>query len=195
MQKKSQNALLTNPNIPDYLSNEQKKKTETMSFRLDNHVLDKLRTESESEGVSLNVLANKIFSRYTEWDMFEPKVGMIPVAKPIVSALFQKLTEQETIELAKKIGQSIVSDISKFMKGSMDIDSFVSWFVTRMKMSDFEINHIIKGLEHKYIVKHDLGYNWSLYHKTVLELIFNNVLERKIDFEINNQMMEITFEK
>ncbi|AFS83133.1 hypothetical protein [Candidatus Nitrosopumilus sediminis] len=177
------------------MSEEQKRKTETMSFRLDSHVLDKIRAESESEGVSLNVLANKIFSRYVDWDMFEPKVGMIPVAKPIVSALFQKLSEQETIELAKQIGQSIVSDISTFMKGSMDIDSFVSWFVTRMKISDFDMNHTINDSKHTYIIKHDLGYNWSLYHKTVLELIFNNVLEKKIDFQIKEMMMEISFEK
>jgi hypothetical protein len=75
------------------MTTEQKKKTETMSFRIDSHILDQIRKESESQGVSLNVLANKIFSRYTEWSMFEPKVGMVPIAKPIVSALFQKLTE------------------------------------------------------------------------------------------------------
>lgn len=179
----------------EYLSSEQKKKTETMSFRLDGHILDNLRKESESQGVSLNVLANKIFTRYVEWGMFEPKVGMVPIAKPIVSALFQKLTEKETIELANQIGHSIVSDIATFMKGSMDIDSFVSWFITRMKISDFEINHTVKGEKHTYIIKHDLGYNWSLYHKTVLELIFNEGLEKKIDSDIKDRMMEISFEK
>ncbi|QLH11030.1 hypothetical protein [Nitrosarchaeum sp. AC2] len=177
------------------MTEEQKKKTETMSFRLDSNVLDKIRKESESQGISLNVLANKIFSRYTEWSMFEPKVGMVPIAKPIVSALFQKLTEKETVELAKKIGQSIVSDIATFMKGTMDVDSFVSWFVTRMRISDFEINHVVKNEKHTYIIKHDLGYNWSLYHKTVLQLIFNDVLEKKIDSEINENMMKIVFEK
>lgn len=177
-----------------HLETEQKKKTETMSFRLDSNILGKLRKESESQEISLNVLANKIFTRYVEWGMFEPKVGMVPVAKPILSALFQRLTEEETIELANKIGHSMVSDIAKFMKGSMDDDSFVSWFITRMKMSDFEVNHIVKGEIHTYIIKHDLGYNWSLYHKTVLELIFNNVLEKKIDSEINDSMMELSFE-
>ncbi|MCV0410184.1 MAG: hypothetical protein K5783_04945 [Nitrosopumilus sp.] len=174
---------------------EQKKKTETMSFRLDREILDKLRSESELQGVSLNVLANKIFSRYVDWGMFEPKVGMVPIAKPIVTALFQKLSEQETIELATQIGHSIVSDIATFMKGSMDIDSFVSWFVTRMKISDFEMNYSIKDSRHSYIIKHDLGYNWSLYHKTVLELIFNDAFEKKIDFNIKDRMMELSFEK
>ncbi|EGG41864.1 hypothetical protein Nlim_1274 [Candidatus Nitrosarchaeum limnium SFB1] len=174
---------------------EPKKKTETMSFRLDSHVLDKIRKESESQGISLNVLANKIFSRYTEWGLFESKVGMIPVAKPIVQMLFQKMTEEETIKMAKKVGQKTVSNISTFMKGTMDVDSFVSWFVTRMKISDFEMNHTVKNNIHTYIIKHDLGYNWSLYHKTVLQLIFNDILSTKIDSEINDSMMKIVFEK
>ncbi|MCV0411245.1 hypothetical protein [Nitrosopumilus sp.] len=177
------------------MSTEQKKKTETMSFRLDSQILDKLRTESESQGVSLNILANKIFSRYVDWGMFEPKVGMVPIAKPIVTALFQKLSEQETVDLAKQIGKSIVSDIATFMKGSLDLDSFVSWFITRMKISDFELNHTIKNSTHSYIIKHDLGYNWSLYHKTVLELIFNDAFEKRIDFKIKDRMTELTFEK
>ncbi|MHA7646658.1 hypothetical protein [Nitrosopumilus sp. S4] len=177
------------------MTEEQKKKTETMSFRLESHILDKMRKESESQGVSLNILANKIFSRYVDWDMFVPKVGMVPIAKPIVSALFQKLSEQETVDLAKQIGQDIVSDIATFMKGSMDVDSFVSWFVTRMKISDFEMNHTVNNSTNNYIIKHDLGYNWSLYHKTVLELIFNDVFEKKIDVIIKDRMMEISFEK
>lgn len=177
------------------MNTEQKKKTETVSFRVDSQNLDKLRTESESQGVSLNVLANKIFSRYVDWDMFEPKVGMVPIAKPIVTALFQRLSEEETTELARQIGKSIVSDIATFMKGSLDVDSFVSWFVTRMKISDFEINHTVQNSTHRYIIKHDLGYNWSLYHRTVLELIFNDVFEKKINFEIKDRIMELSFDK
>lgn len=191
----TQKDIINDHIVGEQLTTEQKKKTETMSFRLDSDILDKLRKESESQGVSLNVLANRIFSRYVEWDMFEPKVGMVPVAKPIINALFQKLSESETIELAKKVGQSIVSDIATFMKGSMDVDSFVSWFETRMRMSDFEINHSVKDGKYTYIIKHDLGYNWSLYHKTVLKLIFSDLLEKRIDVEINDRMMNLVFEK
>lgn len=166
-----------------------------MSFRLDIDVLDKLRKEADSQGISLNVLTNKILSRFTEWGMFEPKVGMVPVAKPILNALFQKLSEKETIDLANKIGQSIVSDIATFMKGTMDTESFISWFETRMNMSAFEMNHKETTDSHSYVIKHDLGYNWSLYHKTVLELIFRDILGKKIDVEINDRMMKILFEK
>lgn len=169
------------------------KKSDTMSFRLDADVLEKLRNEAKREDVSLNVLANRIFKRYVEWDVFESKVGMIPVARPILDALFKKFTEKEIVDLAHTVGQDIVGDIAKFMKGDMSLTSFISWFETRMKMSGFEMNHNIKSQNHTYIVKHDLGYNWSLYHKTVLELIFHDVLQKPIQFEMNERLITFTF--
>ena len=56
------------------------KKTATMTFRIDEDILNKLRTESEHRETSLNTFVNQIFKRYVEWDMFESKVGMIPIA-------------------------------------------------------------------------------------------------------------------
>ena len=164
-----------------------------MSFRIESEVLNRLRQEAENQGISLNVLANKIFLQYASWGVFEPKVGMIPVAKPIVSALFGKLNEKETVDIANNIGKNVVADIAHFMKGTMDVESFTSWFETRMKMSAFEMNHTTKDQKHTYVIKHDLGYNWSLYHKTVLELIFLETLEKSVTIEINENMMNIVF--
>ncbi|WP_268543876.1 hypothetical protein [Candidatus Nitrosotenuis cloacae] len=169
------------------------KKSDTISFRLDNLVLEKLRKESEKQGLSLNVLVNQILKRYMEWDVFESKVGMIPVARPVLDSLFKKLSEKEVIDIAKKVGGEIVKDIATFMKGTMNLESFMSWFETRMNMSGFDMNHDVKNDTHTYIIKHDLGKNWSLYHKTVLELIFRNVLEKPISIETDARMITLTF--
>lgn len=171
------------------------KKSATISFRLDLEVLEKLKNESEKQEISLNTLANQIFKRYSEWGRFESRSGMVPVAKQVLDALFKKLDEKETINLAKKVGKDTVSDIAIFMKGAMDIDSFLSWFETRMKASAFEMNHNISHGRHSYIVKHNIGYNWSLYLKTVLELIFNETFEKKVDIEISDGMMKIVYDE
>lgn len=171
------------------------KKSATMSFRLDSEVLEKLKNESEKHEISLNTLVNQIFKRYSEWGRYEGKVGMVPVAKQVLNALFKKIDEKETIDLAKKVGKDTVRDIAIFMKGIMDIDSFMSWFETRMKASAFDMNHNISHGTHSYIIKHDIGYNWSLYHKIVLELIFNETFEKKVDVEISEGMIKIIFDE
>ncbi len=51
------------------------KKTSTMTFRIDEDVLSKLRSESEHRETSLNTFVNHIFKRYVEWDMYEAESG------------------------------------------------------------------------------------------------------------------------
>ena len=169
------------------------KKTSTMTFRIDEDVLNKLRAESEHRETSLNTFVNQIFKRYVEWDMFESKVGMVPIAKPIIVELFGKMSKEEIVEMANRIGKNVVRDIALFMKGDINLASFMSWFEARMKASSIEINHNMKNGYHSFIVKHDLGENWSLYHKTVLELIFSEVLEKKIQFDYNSGMISFKF--
>ena len=81
------------------------------------------------------------------------------------------------------------------MKNRMDIDSFLSWFETRMNSSSTETNHSIQNGFNVYVLKHELGENWSLYHKIVLELIFNEIFEKSIDISISNTTIRFKFRK
>ena len=42
-------------------------------------------------------------------------------------------------------------------------------------------------------MKHDLGKNWSLYHKALLKSIFNDMLGKHIDIIISPSMLHFTF--
>jgi len=166
-----------------------------MTFRIDEAVMNILRTESDSREVSLNTLVNQILKRFVLWDRYESRVGMIPLARSVVSALFDKMTQEEIIEMAQQLGKNAVHDIALFMKGKIDLSSFISWFEMRMKSSSIEVSHSKQNGQHIYIVKHDLGYNWSLYHKTVLELIFNEVLTRRIQITMTHTTLSLEFEE
>jgi len=169
------------------------KKTSTMTFRIDEDVLNKLRSESEHRETSLNTFVNQIFKRYVEWGMYESRVGMVPIAKPIIVELFGKMSKDEIVDMANRIGKNVVRDIALFMKGDISLSSFISWFEARMRASSIELNHNIKESNHTFIVKHDLGENWSLYHKIVLELIFKDILEKKVDFDYDAGMISFRF--
>jgi hypothetical protein len=123
---------------------------------------------------------------------------MIPLAKPIIIEFFQKTSHEEIVEMAKRIGKNVVKEITLFMKGRIDANTFLTWFENRMKTSSIEItHHRLKNNDnkHSYIIKHELGENWSLYHKTILELIFNDVLGKHIDnIIISPTMLSFVFE-
>lgn len=171
----------------------ESKKTATMTFRLDENVLRILRSESEHNQITLNSLVNQLLKRYVEWDMFEPKVGMIPIAKPIVIQLFSKMTKEDISNMATEIGKDVVHDIALFMKNRMDLESFLSWFETRMSSSLTETNHTIQDGYHVYVLKHELGENWSLYHKIVIELMFNEIFNKTVNVTISNTTIRFKF--
>jgi hypothetical protein len=172
------------------------KRTVTMTFRIDERTMDILKSESEQKEVSLNILINQILRRYVDWQMYEPKVGMITIARPVASALFERMSEADVTKMARDVGKNAVHDIALFMKGKMDLPSFMSWFESRMKISSIEFSHTkLSQGKHSYVMKHDLGYNWSLYHKTLLELIFSEILHRRADIAITATTMTLSFEE
>ena len=169
------------------------KRSVTMTFRIDERIMKLLRNESERRDISLNILVNHALKQFVEWDMYASKAGMIPVAKPVVSALFDKMTPQETIELASKVGHSAIHDIALFMQSKMDLQSFLSWFEMKMKNSSIEFSHRLVNCTHTYVMKHELGYNWSLYQKTLLQIMFGEIFEKQIDISIYDTTITFQF--
>lgn len=175
-------------------------RTTTITFRVNENLIRKLKEEAEDREISLNTLANQIFKRYVEWDSYEPKVGMIPIAKPVLIQLFENISEDKIIEIATNVGKSAVKDIALFMKHRIDIDSFLEWFETRMKTASVELSHQ-KAKEnsntiHSYIIKHDLGNNWSIFHKTIFESVLQELLGKKLkNVSVTPTMFSFAFEE
>ena len=174
---------------------QDKRKTSTFTLRIDEGIAKSLQNDSQLQDISLNTLINKILKRYVEWDSYEPKVGMIPMAKPVITTLFNMMSEEEILDLVSNFGKNVVQDIAYFMKMKSDPDSFLTWFEIRMRRSFVEFNHLQENDRHIYILKHDLGYKWSLYHKKILERIFNEIFNNPVSIVISDFMLTIKFER
>jgi hypothetical protein len=132
--------------------------------------------------------------------MLASKVGMIPIARPILSEIFQNImTKEQVIELADKVAKNVISETAHFMKGSLTLESFLSWLKTRMEYSS-KVNCTIEDSisyinpQIKIIFKHDLGENWSIYHKIIFERIFYEILGKKeVEIEISNTAISLCF--
>ena len=183
----------------------KKKETVTMTFRIDKDVFNKLHLESESHGISFNSLLNSILKDYVEWNIFQPQAGMIPVVKPVLVAVFAKMSKDEIIDLAKRIAKDAIKDVCLFMTGKGDLDSFLSWIELRVKKCGAEICYGTKNLDNNQsssndddyalIIKHDLGENWSLYNKILLESIFNQAFEKRVHIQISSTIIALKLER
>ncbi len=168
------------------------KKTSTITFRLDDDTIKRLRSESASKQVSTNTLVNQALKRFLDWDLHESSAGFVSLSKPVFLKIFNNLKQKDIVDIASHLGKTEIQNIALFMRGKIDLKSFLSWFELRMINSTVHVNHVDDDGLHRYVMKHDLGKNWSLYNKTILELIFKDVFHKKIEINIDKKM--ISFE-
>lgn len=163
----------------------KKKRTSVMSFRLDEDIVEALRQEAEEEEISLNVLANHVFRRYVEWERDAQKTGSIPITKGLLMVLINEIDDKRIEELVRKVGKVIAKEEILYMESNYDLDSFIKWLEARNRTSGFAQKHIVNGRTHEFIIQHDLNMKWSLYMKTLFEVILDDVYKKKVDFNIS----------
>src|SRR5918911_3692211 len=160
--------------------------TTSLTTRLDADTLRELEDEANRTGIALSNLAKQILTNYARWDKFVSKAGMIPVAKGVISEAFDRLSEDDVVRLGTSVGKNALKDIILFMKGKVDLDSLFSWLELWLKRnSTAGFNYIVENGLHTCIMKHNLGSKWSLYHKTVLQLMIREILGASSIIEIN----------
>lgn len=170
------------------------KKSSTITFRLDENTIKRLRNESGHRQVSTNTLVNQALKQFLDWGMYESTVGFVIINKQVFIQIFNKFAQKEIIDIATRVGKDEVKNMALFMKGRIDIQSFLAWFELRMINSAVQVSHIHEdGGFHRYVMKHELGKNWSVYHKTILELIFEEVFNKKMDIKIDKTMISFEF--
>jgi len=177
-----------------YHDDKKKKGTSVMSFRLDEDIVDALRKEAEEEEVSLNVLAGHVFRRYVEWERDARKVGFIPVNKELLTSLIGELDDKR-IEDIVRLGKNIFKAQILYMENRYDLDSFLKWMEVTNRMSGFAQKHVVEAKTHEYIIQHDLNMKWSLYMRTLYEMILDDVYKKKIDFEVTPSTIVFKIER
>jgi hypothetical protein len=190
-------------------SSDYHKKTRSISFRLDSFTIDELQKEADQKEISLNVLVNQVLKRYSDWDRYENRIGMMPVPKVMLSSLIEKAItlaknngleniepyREEIIKQAADIAFNLMKDSVLFMKKQYNLWVVLSVLEEYMKVSGIKADHKIEaGQKHVFIIQHELGENWSLFTKELLRLIFENLAKVRIESSItpNTTIAEVT---
>jgi hypothetical protein len=164
-------------------------------------VIDELQMEADNREVSLNVLVNQVLKRYSEWDRYETKIGMMPVPKVILSSLIDRAINvakssgikdvdryrDDIIKQAAQIAFGLMKDSVLFMKRNYNLWVVLSVLEEYMKVSGIKADHRLEGSrKHVFVIQHELGENWSLFTKELLALIFQNLANVKAEISVTS---------
>ena len=168
-----------------------KKKTETTTLRLNQGILDKLLTESTANGITLNALVNQVLKRYTEWDSFEPKVGLMSVPKEITKSIFDILEDGEITQIAEQVGKIEYRNMVLIMQKEFDFDSFLDWLEKKLLQSNISITRVSKRDRQQYIINHNMGRKWAYYHQAIIEMLNKEYFKYDLRVDFDDKLLII----
>lgn len=91
----------------------------TRSFRLEREVLSILDDESKRMGISVNALVGIILRRYSEFTRFLSKIDLVVINREVLTALLDRLDEDEAYRLGSELGETVLPDTVIFWKKEM----------------------------------------------------------------------------
>jgi hypothetical protein len=163
----------------------------SISIRLANLTVDKLKEEAKNEGITLNTLVNQIFVEYLQWDRTASKAGWVVVLSDVVKKLMNELDDKTLYKIAVLTADSH-KDIRLMMTGDDTLDGFFSILRNRLRKSgiDYTESHE-KGMI-KFVIHHNMGKKWSFFYKTQHERMLKNLGQTSAcDFTDNTLVINV----
>ena len=145
---------------------EATKKTITRTFRISEGWDSVLKVEAARQGLSVNVLMNKILRKYSLFDKWADRSGILKLTPPVFRDILEIVPEEDLGEAGEKSG-SKASDLLSAMGLQMDYDSFVYMMEEVLGGQDFggwfRCFRNTQGSGEIFHLQHDLGLGWSAY--------------------------------
>ncbi|MGC2382757.1 MAG: hypothetical protein WA631_06575 [Nitrososphaeraceae archaeon] len=155
----------------------KRKKTATISFRMDSKYEQLLRNEAEEKKVSLNTLANQIFGEHLEWQRYIERFGTIVMSKDAFKLILEFLSEEKVIDLASSIASKAPVEFILFKWKDLNSDNvinFVRMFFGHCGYGQYD--YIKDKSTNKFSIRHELGRKGSLFLTTYIKTVVKSTL-------------------
>lgn len=157
---------------------QKKEVTRSITYRLPAKIVEELETEAMQKNISHNVLVKQILEKYTRWDRFADKIGIIPIPKSILEELGKEMTGTDINRIISAI-VPLIKESVLFMKGAYDLKRCIETLEDYMRASGMKSDHRIEGGIHHFIVQHELGLKWSFFTEQLFKEIFHEFVPNK----------------
>ena len=156
----------------------RKASSDSVTFRLNSIVLEKLSKRADLQKTSLNVLVNQILQNYVEWDADSIKAGWIPTQRTTLMKLIESIDEKNVPNIAKESAKLCGKNSILYMYGKYDLEHLLKNIRSKAQHSGHNIKEYDEDNNHEIVIQHDLGWKWSIFLKSYYQEIFYEVNQR-----------------
>jgi hypothetical protein len=169
---------------------QQQHQSESITFRLDSIILNKLHHEAEQKDISVNTLVSHIIRGHIDWHSNAAKAGFVNVRRGLLSNLINRLSEKEISSFAEYIAKNETKDFVLLLRNEYNIESALDVIETWIRISGHPYRHEVNHTRHSYVIQHDIGKNWSLYMAELYRFLFEEFGLKRVEFDLNHNSLD-----
>lgn len=178
---------------------EKRKKTVTRTFRINKEWDDVLQAEAEEQGLSVNVLMNKILRRYALFERWADKYEVLHIMPRTLERILEVASDEGLAAAGRAEGAVRPTDSLTMMGKRVSRESLVSLVTEFYGGTDFArwFNcdyHPELGSD-VFHLRHRLGTKWSVFIENYMTAIFEELLKAKVESKAMDQAVTLTLGK
>jgi hypothetical protein len=146
---------------------DKRKKTITRTFRLRQQWDTILQDEASRQGVSVNVLLNKILRKYSLYSRWTERNNDVTLSQPTLREILGTTQEEQLASAGTKTGALDAINLVNAMGMPMEYDTFVYLITEHLGGPNFarlfHCFHHTHGNKDIFHLQHDFGRKWSIF--------------------------------
>ncbi len=171
--------------------------TVVRAIRIDSS-LDRTITEAADEkGLSFNLLANQLLTKYAEYERVAEKLGFVDIAPLTLKGLLNLVSSEESEMLGATSGISgqNAKQFVSMITGRSDPEAFLQTLKFMEKnMRAFTAEILRKDDEYQVIMSHSLGIKWSYFLKCMISSTLRSNYQLNPSFEVTETFLTAKFQ-
>ena len=160
----------------------QKRRTDTVSFRIDTNTRTALEEDARRLGLNLNTLVSQIFGRYITWERYAGRLRFLPASKDLWREVFQGMTRDTIEKIGRRLGETSAKEEILFLFQRINPGTVFRYI--QLWSSHFDaFDHTYDGKKHFFTIHHDVNLNFSVFAKEYVSSMIQSTLARPAQFE------------
>jgi hypothetical protein len=169
-------------------SSEQKERirTETGTFRIDQDILNELRSEAKQKHESLNVVINNVLEFYVNYYVPLRKARYIHFSIDLLARIFNNLNDEQIHKIAEEYVKYEFKEQIRMVGLEDTISSYIEGLCRWLEMSGFPYRHDESNNADIYTIRFDMGTRYSIFFGKYIQAIAEHFKVKDLEAEVTN---------
>lgn len=172
------------------------KRSVLRSVRLPAELEEIIAKDAEAKGLSVNALVASILTKYSRWDRYADKFGLVTITRVGLQAMIEALDEESSARVAREAGAHNPKEMTLFWFKKPNLDTFLSYLDIMCRyagIGEYELE--MDGRNCTILFHHGLGLNVSKYHGYFFTEAIREIVGVPVRTEAGRNTLVLKFQK